>query len=206
MPNNDFAMFTALTRFYCYDTLCLFCLGCTCCLRALLAGERWVGAVLCGLFCPLVWPLSREVLLKGSPSAVVSLPRLHLALVGGVILALFLARWRGVWLKLPWLRLLCPTLLISFGFLCCQIYLKPSSALLLATFLAILPDFVCELSLGEGASFIRESWYLLRAFLGGIVTCALFLSLPEQGVPRDLLALSLGVLVPVVLQFVWPKT
>ncbi|MBQ7585717.1 MAG: hypothetical protein IJU40_05660 [Desulfovibrionaceae bacterium] len=199
-------MFSAASRFLFYDGLSVLLLSLSLSLRALLAGEQLSGAVLTGFFCAMLWPLSREFLLKGSSLQVWLTSPLHISIMAGVFLALILARLPQSEKILSWLRVLSQALLCCFGFLCAQVYVSYETALLMALFLAIIPEFCCDIALGDMASFIHESYYILRAILGAMLTCLIYVYYPEDlSWPKDVVALSLGVLVPLSLQFFKPK-
>ncbi|MBQ7617790.1 MAG: hypothetical protein IJS50_02840 [Desulfovibrio sp.] len=193
-------------RLSCYEGLTVFLLALASASRSRLSGERLLGSMLLGLVVGLAWPIAREVLLGGTCQAVFSSRLLLSALFLGALLG---ARWPEINLfslerLAPYLDLLALSSCSSFGLICLWPSLEPPAGLFLALFLALWPQFLTDLALGDSARFVREVSPIFRAFFGTVLGLSVvylgpWLGLKANFLPPDLLMMLLGLGVPLLL-------
>lgn len=209
-PNK---MLDSSLRFFCYDCVTVFFLALFIALRGRMSGEPPIGCLLLALISALLWPVARELVLHGSCLAVFAANGLlAAALLGAVLGALapmlnvtvahYLERLQ-VYSEILGLSLAC-----CFGLLCALPRLPASGALLLSLLLTVLPSTFADVALGDVARLVTASARIWRALLGAIASCALLVFLPQSmfaPLPADLLALALGLALPLLLQRLWPR-
>ena len=193
--------------FTCYDCLTLFFLAASCASRGRVAGEPPTGCLLVGLFSACVWPLSRELVLHGSPLALFSTPPLLAALAMGSLVGTLSSRCLGIFERVvAWMEIIALSLAATFGVLCLLPVTSVSGAILCAFFLSALPFIFCVVVLGDVARILTESSRLMRSLLGAVLATAILLFLPDTlPLPSHSIALGLGVLFPALMHAIRPR-
>ncbi|MCR4666637.1 MAG: hypothetical protein K5657_05005 [Desulfovibrio sp.] len=194
-------------RFFFIDIVCLFFLSMNLAFRGRLIGEGAVGSFLAAFFSALTWPIARELFLTGSVITFFSTSGLLLAVFLGALLGTFALFLRIPEHFFPLLSLLSLSLLTTFSLLCALTRLSPVGALVMAFFLAALPECISDFALGDMARLVTEGWRNMRALFGAICALFVFLSLPflpQIPLPPDCLMLGTGVFLPLLLQWKSP--
>ncbi len=181
-------------RYIAYDCLTVFLLACSFVLRGRMGGEQPIGCLLVGLWGGFLWPILRELLLKGSTLAVFNSISLQIAVFSGSLCGLLLSFHKRSDIFARYSQTLAVSLTCTFGFLCSVPYCNVSGGLFLTFFLASIAFLLCDVAYGEIARFVTHAWEITRALLGTMLACLAISLLPlfAPDLPIDAVALFLG--------------